>query len=211
LDMLFVRDFAGFTGGHLRVANYIRHTAASGFVRPVFYQTPPSRTVPGNIFNDNHCSTIDTLRPFPAYFIAGTDWRILNRAGIDPGGAPVINLIQDFRHADPRHPLFTSLKRPALRICVSAALADAVRDHTNGEVHVIENGLEATPVPDPQPLHGAARILVAGLKNPKVARDLAALVVGQAEVDLITVSCCPSNERVSSCRRSRRWHLAAAW
>ena len=186
MDMLFVRDFAGFTGGHLKFADYIGHTMASGLVRPVFYQTAQSRSVPGNIFNDHHCPTIDVLRPFSAYFVAGTDWFILDRASIDPHGAPVINLIQDFRHADSQHPLFTSLRRPALRICVGAALADAVRDRANGEVYVIESGVEVTSVPDPHPLDGTPRILVAGLKNRKVARDLAALFDGHAEVDLIT-------------------------
>jgi hypothetical protein len=80
--MLFVRDFAGFGGGHLKVADYIRHTEASGLARPVLYQTPPSRTSPGNIFNERDYAMINELRPFPAYFLAGEDWFILDRAGV---------------------------------------------------------------------------------------------------------------------------------
>src|ERR1035437_2096865 len=83
LEMLFVRDFAGFSGGHLKFADYLRHTATSGVARPVLYQTPRSRAIPGNIFNDYKGATINELRPFPAYFVAGEDWFILDAAGVD--------------------------------------------------------------------------------------------------------------------------------
>jgi hypothetical protein len=184
--MLFVRDFAGFTGGHMKFATYLRHTAASGLANAVLYQTPQSRTVPDNIFNDHDGPTTAELRPFPAYFVSGEDWFILDGAGIDPTGAPVINLIQDFRYADPKHPLHTCLGRRALRICVSDALAEAVRQRANGEVHVIENGIELSEVPTRRPLAAPARVLVAGLKNPEVARALAARLDGLAEIDLLT-------------------------
>ena len=184
--MLFIRDFARLSGGHLKFADYMTHTAASGFVRPVFYQTSRSDAVLGNIFNNYNGPRIHELRPFPAYFVAGEDWFILEGAGIDPKGAPVVNLIQGLRHAEPTNLLFVCLARPALRICVSPAVADAIRDHANGEVHVIENGIEVGPVPDRRPLGGPARVFVAGLKNPEVAHNVAALLDGLAEVDLVT-------------------------
>ncbi|MEJ0095332.1 MAG: glycosyltransferase [Methylocella sp.] len=183
--MLFVRDFAGFTGGHLKFADYMRHTAASGIADPVLYQTPRSRDVSGNIFNDYEGATIDELRPFPAYFLAGEDWFILEAAGIDPGGRPVVNLIQGLRHADPAHPLFAYLARPALRICVSSAVADAIRGHANGDVQVVENGVELDAVVDRRPLAAPPRILIAGFKNPQVARAISARLESHAEVDLV--------------------------
>jgi hypothetical protein len=146
--MLFIRDFDRFSGGHLKCVDYMTHTAVSGFVRPVFYQTSRSDAAPGNVFNDYNGPRVHELRPFPAYFVAGEDSFIFEGAGIDPKGAPVVNLIQGLRHAEPTNLLFPCLARPALRICVSPAFADAVRDHANGEVHVIENGIEVGPVPD---------------------------------------------------------------
>ena len=64
MDMLFVRDFAGFTGGHLKFADYMRHTAASGFAQPVFYQTSRSSAVSNNFFDDYDGPRIEQLRPF---------------------------------------------------------------------------------------------------------------------------------------------------
>lgn len=182
--MLFVRDYTVFAGGHLKYADYIRHTMASAGVEPVLYQTPRSHATAANIFQEFADRTIAVLEPFPAYFIAGTDWFILDEAGIDPGAAPVVNLIQDFRYADPGHPVHRCLHRPALRICVSEPLAAAVRDHANGEVHVIPNGLAA--IAPPATAAGSPRVFIAGLKNPDVARAAAHLLAGIVEVDLVT-------------------------
>ncbi len=184
--MLFVRDFAGFSGGHLKFLDYMKHTAASELVEPVLYQTARSRVAPGNVFNDYEGRTIDRLQPFPAYFIAREDWFILDDAGIDLREAPVVNLVQGFRHAEPGSPLFSCLARPALRICVSPAVADAIRDHANGDVHIIRNGIEVASHPAERPLGGPARVFVAGVKNTKVARATAARLNGLVEIDLVT-------------------------
>lgn len=184
--MLFLRDFTGFSGGHLKYADYIRHTRTSGRVDPVLYQTPRSLAAAGNCFGEFSDLFIGTLGPFPAYFIAGVDWFILDEAGIDPALAPVVNLIQDFRYADPCHPVHLCLRRPALRICVSEPLADAIRDHANGEVHVIPNGITSTTTVS-QPA-GLPRVLIAGLKNPTVAQAVAQRLDGLIDVDLITHS-----------------------
>ncbi|MGH6839121.1 MAG: hypothetical protein ACREDT_10040 [Methylocella sp.] len=69
MNMLFVRDFAGFFGGHLKYLYYMTHTAASELVEPVLYQTAHSRV------------------------------------GINRDEAPIVNLIQGFRHAKPSSPL----------------------------------------------------------------------------------------------------------
>ncbi|MGH6848406.1 MAG: glycosyltransferase [Methylocella sp.] len=184
--MLFVRDFAGFSGGHLKYLDYMTHTAASDFVEPVLYQTARSRVAPRNVFHDFEGRTIDRLQPFPAYFIAGGDWFILDDAGINLHEAPIVNLVQGFRHAEPGSPLLACLARPALRICVSPAVAGAVRDHANGEVHIICNGIEVAPHVPERTLGGPARVFVAGLKNTEVARATAARLDGLVEVDLVT-------------------------
>ncbi len=185
MEMLFTRDFTGFSGGHLKYYDYLRHTEASGLAAPVLYQTPGSAGRPGNPFD--HCGVpqISTLRPFAAYFLAGMDWSLLDAAGIDPTGAPVINLIQGLRHAQPGTKLFACLARPALRICVSQQVASAIASFANGPVHTIPNGIEIIPPPC-RPLNAPARILIAGGKNPEMAREIATLLHGAAEVDLIT-------------------------
>jgi glycosyltransferase involved in cell wall biosynthesis len=183
MHMLFIRDFHGFTGGHLKVLHYLRHTATTGFVHPVLYQTPRSRSVAGNIFSQYEGPKIDELQKFPAYFLAGEDWFTLDHAGIELGSSYVINLIQGFRHADPNHPLFSCLKRPALRICVSHAVADAIRDHANGQVVVIENGTEVQKAPI-TPI-SPRRVLIAGWKNQTIAREISTRIERFSDVDLM--------------------------
>jgi glycosyltransferase involved in cell wall biosynthesis len=184
-EMLFVRDFAGFTGGHKKFWDYLCHTLESRIASPVLYQTPRSRLVAGNIFDQFDGVTIDQLRSFPAYFVAGDDWFTLDAAGIDTRSSTVINLVQGFRHAVPNSPLFACLRRPATRICVSPGVADAIRNHTNGELHVIENGIEVTDISDSYPLDAVPRIMIAGLKNPGIAREIAAQL-SDYPVDVIT-------------------------
>lgn len=188
LDMLFVRDFVKCSGGHLKFYSYLRHTAASGIINPVLYQTPASRATPDNIFNEFEGETTETLGAFPAYFIAGEDWFILDNASINLTKAPVINLIQDLRHARPEAPLFACLRRPALRICVSEAVADAARDYANGEVHVITNGVEVSPLLPRRTFDAPPIVLIAGLKNPSLAHKIAARLNALAEIDLLVTS-----------------------
>jgi hypothetical protein len=192
-EMLFTRDFVSFTGGHLKFLNYLDHTSASGLATPVLYQTPTSRSVPGNIFRNFGGKTIDKLRPFPAYFIAGDDWFLLDRAGIDTRTSVVINLVQGFRHAAPGSPLLACLARPAVRICVSPAVANAIRNYANGEVYVIENGIKVESISDARHLDGPPRVLIAGLKNPEMAKQIEARLSGLVEVDVI-ISLLPRQE-----------------
>ena len=107
-----------------------------------------------------------------AIFIAGRDWEILDAGGQDTSACPVINLIQGVRHADPSLPLYQHLKRPALRICVSREVADAIEatGQANGPIHVVENGFkhaELAALRTPNKNNGC---LVAGLKAPALAR-----------------------------------------
>jgi hypothetical protein len=185
MEMLFVRDFTGFTGGHLKFFDYLNHTVASGAVNPVLYLTPRSRAVSGNIFKNYGGATIDEVQKSPSYFVAGEDWFILDDAGVDPGNTPVVNLIQGFRHSDPGSALFACLARPALRICVSPNVANAIRDQANGDVVVIENGVEVDLLSATRPLEGPARVLIAGTKNRAIAQDVAVRLAGDFEVDLI--------------------------
>lgn len=194
LDMLFVRDFARFTGGHMKFATYLRHTMESGLANPVLYQTPRSRPIAGNIFNRLEIPTTDELRSFPSYFVAGADWLILDEAGIDPGPAPVINLIQDFRYADPNNPLHATLKRPALRICVSDALADSIRPHANGKTYVILNSVDSLPVVEGRALDAPAKVLIAGHKNIEIARAVAARLKALCELDLLVKPILPRDD-----------------
>lgn len=170
--LLFIRDYRAFQGGHLKVADYIAHTRASGLFTPRLFMTRDSRS--------DHPFPRDALTPdwrpdaADALFVAGMDW-----AYIPPRleeRRPVINLIQHPRHALTDDPRFGFLRRRALRICVSQQVADRVlaTGRANGPVHVIPAGLDLNAMP-------AARgktvdVLICGLKQPGLAQAVAGIL-----------------------------------
>ena len=188
--MLFVRYFPGLLGGGLKVFDYVGHVAASQRFEPVLHLRPgsvdPSRYLPSNI------RLVDRPAPADAYFVAGADWRFLDEAGIDTRDRPVINLIQGFRHLREGDPNYEFLSRPALRVCVSEALALALRasSRAGGPIVAVSNGLDVRAL---APLRGVAgdRVFIAGLKQIALARQVAERLV-HAGID---VDC--SVERVS--------------
>jgi len=170
--LLFRRDFQGLTGGHLKVWHYYRHAFESHRFAPRVFLTPGSVRGPANPWCDDARPPLDTWDPAAAsaLFVAGLDWIDVP----DPCPVPVINLVQGVRHAvanDPRRPF---LGRPAIRICVSGEVADAIRGtgEVNGPVHVIPNGLDRGDLP----VVSGERdldVVVAGIKNPALARNVA--------------------------------------
>ena len=172
--LLFHRDFRGFTGGHLKVWHYLRHTAESRSFCPRLFLTAASRRDASNPFlAGDH----DWLEPSwlperaAALFVAGLDWIAVP----DDWSKPIINLVQGVRHASAGDPRRGFLGRRAVRICVSGEVADAIRStgEVNGPVITIPNAIDM-----PAGVVGRERrrtpLLVAGWKAP--ART--AVVVG---------------------------------
>ena len=185
--VLFHRDFRAFTGGHLKVWDYFNHVGASPDYEPrvAFSEgskwdaTNPWFGSPGYIAEwepDN----ADVL------FLAGTDWQTV-RAGLGDN-KPIINLIQHQRHAEKGSELYGFLKNRALRICVSNAVADAIKStgQVNGPVFVNPNGIELGSLPKGKPYdRRSVDVIVSGLKAPQLARDVAAAISS----DKRTVEC----------------------
>ena len=185
MEMLFTRDFTGFSGGHLKFLDYLRHTAASGLAAPTLYQTPGSAQIPGNPFNSCGVPQITTLRPFPSYFLAGMDWYLLDdrrhrprrraHGQSHPGPAP----------RRTRYAAFRLPRAPARAAFASASRSRMPSPPSQCPVHAIPNGIELPPLPV-RPLDAPPRIFINGSKNPEMATEVAARLHGQAEVDLAT-------------------------
>ena len=96
-SVLFFRDFLGFTGGHLKVADYIGHVRSNPAYRPILSLS--SRSLPSDLWDD-----CDIVGPYfdpklaDVLFLAGRDWEAVPK-DIELR-VPVINLIQGLRHAD---------------------------------------------------------------------------------------------------------------
>jgi hypothetical protein len=113
--------------------------------------------------------------PKDIIFIAGMDWQFVLAQKNLKSSMPKINLIQGVRHADPLLSLYQYLSEPAIRICVSQQVADAIKNtrRVNGPVFVIPNGVDIDPVPSASVIESPiSRVQIVGYKQPEFARDL---------------------------------------
>jgi glycosyl transferase family 1 len=173
--VLFVRRFRGLTGGHVKVRDYFGHVGASATHDARIWFTRDSSWGEGNPWHDVKHRVVASPREArpDVMFLAGLDWTLVD------GGAerdlPVVNLVQHVRHADLHDPRRAFLARRAVRICVSAEVADAISAvRPRGPVIAIPNGLDLAGLPEPRaPEARDADVLVAGAKRPGLARRVA--------------------------------------
>ena len=175
--VLFYRDFRKFHGGHLKVWDYFNHARSTpgfestiGFSdRTVWGDVNPWDEVPERVADDYDAVTPDL------FFVAGRDWHRMDGHPAARAGLPVINLVQSVRHADPEGTRFEFLSRPAIRICVSEVIADAVRQTglVAEPLFAIPNGIDVQALAAGDPAEAEVDVLLAGLKQPERARDLA--------------------------------------
>jgi hypothetical protein len=168
--ILFIRDLISFHGGHIKAWDYFNHVLATeGFVPYIWFT---SRSV----FDDRNPWTASDLercdewvRP-DFFFVGGGDWIHVDALG----GGRVINLIQHVRHANEGSDRFRLLSRPALRICVSPEVADAIgaTGQVNGPVVTISNGIDVAAV-ERSASNDRSNLLVVANKQPELGRRLA--------------------------------------
>ena len=175
--LLFHRDFREYTGGHGKVWNYFSHAGAHPGWRASVFLTPQS-TDQHNPWSDVPAQVAGSWAPdgASALFLGGLDW---SAYPIDDPAMPVINLVQGLRHADPEQPLHRYLTRRAIRICVSQAVADAIRATglVNGPVRVIPAALDLPELPETaEPRRG---VFIGALKQPALGRALCERLLAQ--------------------------------
>jgi len=172
--VFFYRDFLNIAGGHLKVWNYYCHTDALPGFRAHVYLTDASRRDGSNPWC-GAANRLDAWRPEQAdvLFVAGLDWNAVPRTL--PATIPIINLVQAVRHADPGDARYAFLDRAAIRICVSDEVRDALlgTGRVRGPVVSIPNGIE---IPVEVAISGvrSTRVLIGGLKNARLADEIAA-------------------------------------
>lgn len=140
--ILFIRDFKKIHGGHIKVRDYFLHCLKHPGIAAYVYFTPDSIPQGGELYAEVPRERIVAQMQIEAYdalFIAGgKNWKLLPE---NLPGMKIINLIQDFDNADPNDAQFVNLQRPALRICVSQQVYDAVAPHAAGTTVVIKYGI----------------------------------------------------------------------
>jgi len=165
-NLLFYRDFRGFTGGHLKVWDYFNHTNQSKLYQPQIYFSPETTWDNNPWLN---VSANKTWQPEQAdcLFLAGLDWDAL----AENPEIPIINLIQHVRHAVPTDPRYIFLQNKAIRICVSEEVTEALQasQQVNGPIFTNPNGIDIQPLPE---VNHSYDLLIAGLKQPDLAKKL---------------------------------------
>lgn len=142
----FIRFYHGYTGGHQKVKDYITHFLALGWSPSLFLSNKALTNK--SLFDD-----LPKVAYQPEYsvenadivFLAGTDWN--SYLPLQSNQKQVINLVQHVRHGDPENPLFQFLKQPAIRLCVSEAVKQAIEPHANGPCQVIKMGHRFEDIP----------------------------------------------------------------
>lgn len=150
----FHRPYERLTGGHVKHAHYYEHVARlPGHVRRIVFSgtsghDQPSREQAG-LWPTTGGERAEAWQPKrgDVLFLAGTDWRYHDRAGLADWDIPRINLIQGVRHGQVGSELYGYLDRRAVRICVSDEVARIIgaTGRVKGPVFTIPNGTECRP------------------------------------------------------------------
>jgi Glycosyl transferases group 1 len=203
--LLFIRHYQAFTGGHLKVFHYVQHTLSSGFARPVVLLTADSSRNETNPFVALPDLIVTEPVQHDLLVLGGTDWEFAEKLGILSDRIPILNIIQNVRHARPDDPRRKWLRRAATRICVSQEVADAIisTGEVNGSVHVIPCGI---PSLDHLRIAQADRsidVFVAGLKDPLLAVAVASRLSDTGVASDVLLSSVDRNEYLRRMARAR--------
>lgn len=191
--VLFRRDYRRFFGGHLKLWDYFNHIRAIPGFEPQIYFTPESVWDETNPWREERATVLSEWRPDVAdlLFLEGMDWLALDEAQRRDPPAPVINLIQHVRHADPPNKRYPFLAHPAIRICVSPEVAAALEATgvVNGPIVTIPYGIDLATEPAPQRARDLD-LLIVGIKQRWPARglywSLRAALGARARIELLT-------------------------
>ncbi len=166
-ELLFYRDFQGFTGGHLKVWDYFNHAIQSKQYDPKIHFSPTTTWENNPWLNHEKINKAWQPEQANCLFLAGLDWNVLTKIP----DVPIINFIQHIRHSVSTDPRYVFLQNKAIRICVSEEVTEALRDsqQVNGPIFTNPNGIDIQPLPV---IKHRYNLLIAGLKQPSLAINL---------------------------------------
>lgn len=183
----FYRNYARFTGGHLKHSHYFDHVRRmSGFAPRITFNSEPSNE---SLARERALlwpagESLMAKRWEPAtrdvFFLTRGNWRYLYQSGLDTLANPRVNLIQGIRNwnEEPEH--YHHVTKRAIRICVSQEAANAISatGRANGPVLTIPNGTDLVPfnsIEDGSPAGFDERrqpVTIVGYKCPDLAQGL---------------------------------------
>lgn len=172
--ILFHRHYDRYSGGQQKVLDYFEHCLRHPQLAPYISWRQTSVALETTPWQEYESRIQHTFTPddYDLVFLAGMDWQ--DYLPVKTREQTVINLIQHVRHADPNANVHPYLQEPAIRICVSEEVKQAI-DSTglvNGKTFAIPNGIDTTDLEqfDQQKIPNSVYIL--GLKQPELAEQL---------------------------------------
>jgi hypothetical protein len=212
--VVFHRNFQRFQGGHLKVFHYFQHVRSSPAHDARIRFSPDSIWDASNPWSGLRETVIGPDDDISAdvLFLAGMDWRLLEPAQRAASRLPIVNLIQDFRATRPEAPLHNFLAHPAIRICVSAEIQDALQDVVEGPIFTVPIGIDLEGLP---PARAADErdldCVVLATKNPALGKGISERLTATGYSVLLVDRPLPKDELLRAMARARvAVHLPAS-
>jgi len=153
--VVFSRNFQRLQGGHLKVFHYFEHVRSSPSHEARVSLSPdsvwdasnPWWNLPETVIQPGEDAQADVL------FLAGLNWSTLDPQQRAAPPLPIINLIQYYPLPGRNGPLNQYLEHPAIRICVSPEIEEALRGRGSvaGPIFTIPIGVDLEQLPPPRP------------------------------------------------------------
>jgi hypothetical protein len=206
--VLFHRDFRRFQGGHLKVFHYFEHVRSSPSHQARIRFSPESVWDASNPWSGLREYVVGPGETVAAdvLFLAGVDWRSLDPEQRTSPPVPVINLIQDFRPALSDGPLRRFLAHPAIRICVSGEIQEALErvPALNGPIFTVPIGIDLDQLPR---VRGTDErdvdCVVLAAKDPSAGAAIAENLTGRGYRVLLVDRSLPRDELLDAIARAR--------
>ncbi len=206
--VVFHRNYRRFQGGHLKVFHYFEHVRSSPSHQARIRFSPDSVWDESNPWRGAREAVIapDEAVPADMLFLAGMDWRWLEPQQRAASSLPIVNLVQGFSAARGTNPRREFIGHPAIRICVSPEIQDALE--STGEVagpiftNPIGVDLESLPAPRP-PEERDIDCVVLAVKDPPLGREIADDLRAAGQRVLLVEHAMPRGELLAAWARAR--------
>jgi glycosyltransferase involved in cell wall biosynthesis len=204
----FHRNFQRFQGGHLKVFHYFEHVRSS----PA-YEARISFSADSLWDDSNPWSRLrETVIPVEdaadadVLFLAGMDWRSLEPARRVESPAPIVNLIQGFRHTRADDAAYEFLAHRAIRLCVSAEIEERLRSlgTVRGPIFTVPIALDLEHLPPARAAHERdIDCMVLAVKDREHGRSLARQLKAQGHRVLLIERPLPRDQLLDAMARAR--------
>lgn len=214
--VVFHRNFRRFQGGHLKVFHYFEHVRSSPSHQARIRFSRGSILDDSNPWSGQLEAVIGSDEPVRAdtLFLAGMDWQLLAQERRTASPVPIINLIQGFSDTRPTAPLHQFISHPAIRICVSTEIQQALEATRaiEGPIFTIPIGLDLERLPPARPVQERdIDCIVLAVKDPELGRSIAQRLRAERQRVLLVDRPLPREDLLEAVARARvTVHLPAS-